>query len=53
MNKEKWYSVFRHALTAVGGILIALGVVNETVVMEISGALIAIAGVIWGIRNKV
>jgi hypothetical protein len=52
MNKEKWYSVIRHTLTAAGGILIALGVVQETVVLEVTGAVIAILGVLWGIRDK-
>ena len=52
MNKSKWYSVIRHGLTAVGGILIAIGWVNETLVMEVSGAIITILGVVWGIQDK-
>jgi uncharacterized membrane protein len=52
MNKSKWYSVIRHTLTAAGGILIAFGIVNETLVLEVSGAVIAILGVIWGIQDK-
>jgi hypothetical protein len=52
MNKERWYSVIRHGLTAVGGVLIALGWVNETIALEVSGAIIAILGVVWGIQDK-
>lgn len=52
MTKAKWYSVIRHSLTAIGGILITLGLVDETIVMEISGAIITIFGVIWGIKDK-
>jgi hypothetical protein len=52
MNKQKWYSVIRHTLTAVGGILIALGVVDDTIVMEVSGAVLTVLGVIWGIQDK-
>jgi hypothetical protein len=52
MTKQKWYSVIRHTLTAAGGILIAIGVVDDTIVMEVSGAIITILGVIWGIQDK-
>jgi len=52
MTKQKWYSVIRHTLTAIGGVLIAIGVVDDTIVMEVSGAIITILGVIWGIQDK-
>jgi hypothetical protein len=52
LSKKQWYSVIRHSLTAIGGVLITLGLVNETIVMEVSGSIIAILGIIWGIKDK-
>lgn len=52
MSKEKWYSIIRHTLTAVGGILIAVGFGNETIIMEVIGTSLAILGTLWGVQNK-
>ncbi len=42
----------RHALTAVGGGLITQGVVTSGDVEIISGAIIAIGGVVWSAISK-
>jgi hypothetical protein len=52
MNKEKWLSVIRHSLTAVGAIVVAFGWMNEIVIMEVTGAIITILSTIWGVNNK-
>jgi len=52
MNKEKWYSIIRHTLTAVGGVLVAVGWGNEIVIMEVIGASLAILSTLWGVQNK-
>lgn len=52
MNKEKWFSIVRHSLTFIGGILIATGWVSETLVMEVSGVIITLLSTIWGVNNK-
>lgn len=52
MNKEKILAVVRHTLTFVGGILIMKGIVDETIVTEIVGGVVALAGTIWSIFDK-
>lgn len=52
MKKEVIFSLIRHTLTFVGGILIAKGVIDETAFQEISGALIALIGGVWSIIEK-
>lgn len=37
----------RHALTAVGGFLVASGYVDESTMQEIIGGVMALTGVIW------
>jgi hypothetical protein len=52
MNKEKILGIVRHTLTFVGGILIMKGIVDETIVTEIVGGVVALAGTIWSIFDK-
>jgi CO dehydrogenase/acetyl-CoA synthase alpha subunit len=52
MNKEKWFSVIRHTLTAVGAVVVAFGWLNEMAVMEVTGAIITVLSVVWGVRDK-
>jgi len=41
-------SIIRHILTFGGGILVARGLVSETVMTELAGALSGVIGLIWG-----
>lgn len=52
MNQEQIFGVVRHTLTAVGGILIAKGVLGEGQWEELTGAALALAGIIWSIVIK-
>ena len=52
MNKEKVLGLLRHTLTFVGGILITKGLVDETMLAEVVGALITIIGGVWSVLNK-
>jgi hypothetical protein len=52
MKKEVIFSIIRHTLTFVGGILIAKGVLDETLYQEISGSLIALIGGVWSVIEK-
>jgi hypothetical protein len=52
MNKEKILGIVRHTLTFVGGILIMKGIIDETIVTEIVGGVVALAGTIWSIFDK-
>jgi hypothetical protein len=52
MKKEQVLGIVRHILTFVGGIAIAKGLIDETVVTELSGALITLIGGIWSVISK-
>jgi len=52
MNKEQISGIFRHVLTFIGGFLITKGLVDETFVTEVVGALSTIIGAVWSFFAK-
>tara|TARA_R110000868_G_scaffold355367_1_gene616862 strand:+ start:126 stop:299 length:174 start_codon:yes stop_codon:yes gene_type:complete len=52
MTQEMILGVARHVLTALGGVLIAKGVLDAGVVEQVIGAVISLAGVAWSIWAK-
>ena len=52
MNKERILGLLRHTLTFVGGILVAKGIVDETLASELVGALITLIGGTWSVLIK-
>ena len=52
LTKDQILGITRHALTFVGGILIMKGFIDETLLSEISGAIITLVGGIWSIVSK-
>jgi hypothetical protein len=52
LTKEQVLGIIRHTLTFVGGILIARGLVDETMVTELVGSAVACTGAIWSIIVK-
>lgn len=44
--------IIRHALTFGGGILVAKGLIEESLVQELSGSLITLIGGIWSVLQK-
>jgi hypothetical protein len=52
MTQEQIFGVVRHTMTAIGGILIAKGLVADGAWTELTGAAITLAGVIWSIVAK-
>jgi hypothetical protein len=49
---EKIESLVRHALTFAGGFLVTSGVIDESILLEVVGAIITIAGFVWGFISK-
>ncbi len=47
MNKDQLLSIVRHACTAVGGILVTLGVIGDSVAQDLLGGAVLLTGVIW------
>ena len=53
MTQDQILGIVRHGLTFVGGILIAKGLISESVSQEIIGLTITLIGSIWSvIKNK-
>jgi hypothetical protein len=52
LTQEQVLGIVRHTLTFVGGIVIARGLVDETVVTEIIGGVVTLVGAIWSIVAK-
>lgn len=52
MTKEQFLGILRHALTTIGGILVTKGYVDESAILELSGAIVALVGVIWSVVSK-
>ena len=52
LTKEQVLGIIRHALTFIGGIVIARGLADETVVTEIIGGVVTLVGAIWSIVAK-
>jgi hypothetical protein len=52
LTKEQLLGIVRHTLTFIGGIVIARGLVDETLVTECIGGVLTLTGAIWSIINK-
>jgi hypothetical protein len=52
MNWDMTAGLLRHLLTAAGGILASKGVIGASDVEIVSGAVVALAGVIWSVIAK-
>lgn len=52
MKKEQALGIVRHTLTFLGGLLITKGLVDESMVQELSGAVLTLVGGIWSIVAK-
>ena len=52
MKKEQILGVARHVLTFVGGFLVVKGTIDESMMNELIGGAIALAGTIWSIVDK-
>jgi hypothetical protein len=51
-SKEQLLGIVRHSLTFIGGILVTKGLIDETLLIEFTGGVIALAGTIWSIVEK-
>ena len=52
MSKEQILGIVRHVLTFVGGLLIMEGILDESIVFELSGAITTLIGGIWSVIDK-
>ena len=52
MKKEQALGILRHTLTFLGGLLITKGLIDESVLQELSGAVLTLVGGVWSIVDK-
>lgn len=52
LTKEQVMGIVRHTLTFVGGLLITKGLIDESMLTDVVGALTTLSGVIWSIIAK-
>lgn len=52
MRKNQVMSIVRHTLTFVGGLLVAKGTLDEGTAHELGGAVVTVAGILWGLFDK-
>jgi hypothetical protein len=52
MTKEQLEGLVRHTLTFVGGVLVLKGYLDESTLMEITGAAVTLAGALWSVFSK-
>jgi hypothetical protein len=52
LTKEQFLGIIRHTLTFVGGILLTQGIIDASLLGEVSGAIVTLAGAIWSVVSK-
>lgn len=52
MNKDTILSLIRHALTFGGGYVVSKGLLSDSLVTELVGAIPTAIGVIWGMLDE-
>ncbi len=52
VQKEQVLGLIRHALTFIGGIVIAKGLASDAQVMEMIGATLTLVGTVWSVLAK-
>jgi hypothetical protein len=50
--KDQTLGLIRHALTFVGGIIIAKGLVSDALFQEILGGIMTLVGASWSVLSK-
>ena len=52
MKKEQLNGLIRHALTVVGGALVAKGILEEEIMLDCVGAAMSVIGIVWSFVAK-
>ena len=52
MKREQYEGIVRHLLGAAGGIAVGCGVLDESMMLQATGALATLAAVLWSIWEK-
>jgi len=52
MNKDQKLGVIRHTLTFMGGILLAKGLVDESLLTDMIASIMVLVGGVWSLLDK-
>jgi len=52
MEQDQINGLIRHALTIIGGALVAKGIIEEEIMMDCVGIAMSVVGVVWSVRAK-
>ena len=52
MKKEQVLGIIRHTLTFVGGILLAKGLVDQSLLTDMIASIMVLVGGVWSILSK-
>ena len=52
LTKEQFLGVVRHGITFIGGIFVTKGLIDDSILTEVMGGAVALAGAIWSIIAK-
>lgn len=52
MSKDQVISIVRHVLSVVGGLLLAYGVAQDSLITNVSGVVLGLVSIIWSIKDK-
>ena len=52
MNKEQKMGILRHVLTFIGGILLAKGLVDESLLTDMIASVMVLVGGFWSVLAK-
>ena len=50
--KDQLSGLIRHGLTALGGFLVAKGLIEDSLIQDAIGAVMTLIGVIWSVSAK-
>jgi hypothetical protein len=50
--QEKVLGILRHLFTFVGGFIVTKGFIDESLYLELSGALLTLIGGVWSVLSK-
>lgn len=50
--KDQLSGLIRHGLTAIGGFIVAKGLIEDSLIQDAIGAVMTIIGIVWSIAAK-
>lgn len=50
--KDQLLGLIRHGLTAVGGFIVAKGLVEDSLIQDAIGAVMTLVGIVWSVASK-